>query len=243
MRPAVSSCLRADGGRSPFPLAFVPACLVFLTLGCARYEFDVVEPRELAGHVGAKSWVVLRRDEVEYRLRSYDNRLVTHVYNRSEAPLKLLGPDSAAVDPRGESHPLHSATIPSGSYVKRIFPPPLPRVRQTGPTFGFGVGVGYGSAGPGGGAGRAIGNRGFGRHGFAPRRAVQAGYRPRHHHYHPYRSAFYDDYGPRYYTVYDPNDRTYFAWPGESSVRLILAYDRENGERFRHEFLFRRRKM
>ena len=87
-------------------------------------------------------------------------------------------------------------------------------VRSWGPTFGFGVGVGY--------------SRRFGRPyddglGFGP--------------------GLYDDIEPRYYTVYNPNDRSYFEWPGETELRLLLTYEREGADRFRHEFLFRKRKM
>lgn len=192
----------------------VPSALGLLLLltGCVHYEYDVVEPPELAGHVGEKSWVSLQRDDIEYRLRSYDNRLVVHIYNRGGEVIRLLGADSAAVDPRGESHPLHGAAIPPASYAKRIFPPPQPRVQRYGPTVGVGVGVGHGAG-----------------HG--------------HYHHHPFHSPAFDDFGPRYYGVYDPSDRTYFQWPGETNVRLLLGYEREGGERFRHEFLIRRRKM
>lgn len=199
------------------PLALL---LLALTPGCARYEYDVVEPPDLAGHVGEKSWVALRRPgDVEYRLRSYDDRLVMRLYNRGEGSVKLLGADSAVVDPRGESHPMQSATIPPGAYVQKIFPPPLPRVRRYGPSFGFGVGV--------------MG-------------AQRVGHRPRHRpyrHRHAFHSAGFHDFEPRYYTVYDPNDRTYFAWPGETGARFIFALQREGGEVIRHEFLIRRRKM
>jgi hypothetical protein len=188
--------------------------LVFLA-GCARYEYDIVEPPDLAGHVGTKSWTSLRRDELEYRLRTADNRLVVQIYNRGEAPVKLLGDDSAAVDPRGESHPLRSATIPPGSYAKRIFPPPRPEVERYGPSIGIGVGAGFGHV------------RG----------------RPRHFHRAALDPGIAGPVEPRYFAVYDPNDRTYFDWPGEGSVRFLFAYERENGERFRHEFLIRRRKM
>ena len=198
--------------------------LLLLLPGCVRYDYDVVQPSGLAGRVGTKSWVSMRRDELEYRLRTVDDRLVMLVYNRGERPVKLLGADSAAVDPRGESHPLQSATILPGSHVRRIFPPPRPRVERYGPTFGIGAGVGYG-----------YGGRFHGRDHF--------GY------------GAFDDVGPRYYSVYDSNDRTYFNWPGNSDLRLLLAYQRgltgetesaagESGDDiFRHDFTFRRRRM
>ena len=209
------------------PSAFI---LVFLS-GCAHCEYDVVQPPDLAGHVGETSWVALRRDnDLEYRLRSAEDRLVMRVYNRGERPVKLLGEDSAAVDPRGESHPLQSATIPPGAFVTRIFPPPLPRARRYGPSFGFGVGAGY--------VGRTRYRAGAVRAG----RGRANAYRP-HRHRHAFHSAGFHDFEPRYYTVYDPNDRTYFAWPGETAVRFIFAFQPDGGDVFRQEFLIRRRRM
>ena len=219
----------SDTQRPPKRLILHPAAFLLLFVsGCARYEYDVVQPAELAGHVGETSWVALRRgNDVEYRLRASDNRLVMLVYNRGDRTVKLLGADSAVVDPRGESHPVRSATIPPGSYAKRIFPPPPARVQPYGPSFG--VGVGY--------------------IGAAHVRAVSHG-APYHYHAHPYHAhphhyhwAGYHDFEPRYYTVYDPNDRTGFDWPGESAVRFLLAFEPEGGEVFTHEFLIRRRKM
>src|SRR4051812_45615692 len=114
----------------PFALALV--CLA----GCARYEYDLVEPPRLAGHIGTNSFLTARLDELEYRFVTSDDRLVVLVYNRGERLVKLPGPDSAAVDPGGESHPLQSSTLPPGAYVKRIFPPPRPTMQRTGPTIG-----------------------------------------------------------------------------------------------------------
>lgn len=203
-------------------LRLVP--LLILLPGCVRYEYDVVQPPELAGHVGTKSWVSFQRDELEYRLRTVDDRLVMRIYNLGEQPVKLLGPDSAAVDPRGESHPLRRATILPGSHVRLVFPPPRPRVARYGPSFGFGVGIGSGFGG-------------------------------RFHHRDHFGYGAYDDIGPRYYSVYDASDPTYFRWPGNTNLRLLLTYRRgltgesetpadEGGEEiFRHEFTFRRRRM
>lgn len=194
----------------------LPLSALVLTVagGCVHYEYDVVQPPDLARHVGTRQWESFRVDALEYRLRTSDDRLVMLVYNRGERTVKLSGPDSAAVDPRGESHPLQSRTIPRDSYVKLILPPPPPQVRSYGPTFGFGVGMGYTRR-----FGRPYGDGlGFG-------------------------SGMYDDFEPRYYSVYDPNDRTYFNWPGDSDLRLLLTFQAEGGEGFRHEFVLRRRKM
>ena len=203
-----------------YPSAFIllPSAFILLFTGCARYEYDVLEPTDLAGHVGTKSWLGLRRQgDIEYRLRTADDRLVMLVYNRGDATVKLLGDDSALVDPRGESRPLAGATLPPGSHVKRVFPPPPPRVERYGPSIGIGVGAGYGGHG----------HYGHGFHGPA----------------HRFGSDFYDPVEPRYYTVYDPNDRTYFDWAAGTSARFLLTFQREGAEDVRHTFLIRRTKM
>jgi hypothetical protein len=69
-----------------------------------------------------------------------------HIHNRGGSTVKLVGADSIALDPRGESHPMYSATIPPGSFISRIFPPPRPQVERYGPTVGVGVGASYGAA-------------------------------------------------------------------------------------------------
>ena len=198
--------------RTPAPL--LSSVLLVLATGCVHYEYDLLQPPELARHVGTAHWETFRRDELEYRLRTSDERLVALVYNRGGRTVKLSGADSAAVDSRGESHPLQVRTVPPDSYVKLIFPPPPPQVRPYGPTFGFGVGMGYV---------RHLGSRYRDGLGFG--------------------SGMYDDLEPRYYTVYDPNDRTYFEWPGNTYLRLLLTFVRDGGETFHHDFVFHRRRM
>ena len=154
-----------------------------------RYEYDVVEPPDLAQHVGTKQFVdaagraaAIRGDHVVRPAGADDSQ-------RVRSALKLLGEDSYAVDPRGESHPLPTRTIAPGTATKLIFPPVRPTFRQSGPTFGVGVGV-YGSS---------YGRRGYygGRYGYA---------------YDP----FYDDY-PRYYRLED-DGTLYWDWPGNGTV-------------------------
>lgn len=202
------------------PSAFI---LLFLVPGCARYEYDVVEPPALAGHVGDQSWAGMRRDELEYRMRSADNRLVMLVYNRGERTIKLLGSDSAAIDPHGESHPLQSSTIPPGSFAKRIFPPPPPTLQTNASSYGVGVGVM-------GGAYATHFHGGTGSWRYADPYL-----------YGPYPYGYVTQ--PRYYTVYDPNDLTFFDWSGESTMRFQFVYQREGGETIRHEWVIRRKKM
>ena len=180
--------------------------------GCARYEYEVVEPPELAQRIG-RARTTFELEPVRYQAQTYDNRLVVFIFNEADAPLKLLGEDSYAVDPRGESHPLPTRTVAPGSSTKLIFPPLRPTFRRSGPTFGFGVGVGLGSARRHGHFGRA----GYGWH----------------------RDPFgYDDF-PRYYQLAD-DGTLYWDWTGRNTdVRVRFVYERGD-ERFHHEFTFRR---
>jgi len=108
--------------------------------GCAKYEFDLVEPADLAAHVGRDKETVIKRDELEYRMQAVDSRLLMFVVNSTDDAIELIGPESTAVDPGGQSHPFRSQSIAPHSYVKLILPPMRPYYR-TGPTFGFGVGI------------------------------------------------------------------------------------------------------
>jgi hypothetical protein len=123
----------------------IPTCLLGLALlmcGCAHYEYDVVRPPDLTGHVGAKADAILHLDPLEYRLRTVESRLVMRIFNPSAEPITLRGDRSVIVDPNGQSHPLRSQTIAPGSYIKLILPPFRPRIENYGPSFGIGMGVG-----------------------------------------------------------------------------------------------------
>src|SRR4051812_47758329 len=115
------------------------AMMLLVVSGCAHYEYNVVEPPELARHIPTKSLQVLPRAPLDYQLQTYDNRLVMMIGNPTDQDVTLLGDRSVVVDPAGESHPLPSQTIASHSHIKLIPPPPRPEVYPYGPTFGFGV--------------------------------------------------------------------------------------------------------
>jgi len=100
--------------------------LVVLT-GCARYEYDLVEPREFTRHIGRNVDQAVDIEPLTYRLRS---------------------DKSTVVDPDGQSHPLRSQSIAPRSFIKLILPPPRPQVYDRGPTFGVGVGYGISSVVP-----------------------------------------------------------------------------------------------
>jgi hypothetical protein len=129
----------------------------------------------------------------------------------------LLGDRSIVVDPRGQSHPLRSQAVAQGSFLKLILPPMPAEVRRSGPTFGIGIGVGY--------------SHFHGRHGNHA-----------FHHGGLWHDPFWYD-EPRYYSVYDPNDSTYWEWSGEGGeARLVLVFD-QGGKLFTHEFVFKRKRV
>lgn len=201
-------------------LLFVLAAAAASSAGCAKYEYDIVAPAELAQHVDAKGTaggVIERPDApaLRYAMRTVDNRLVVHVHNPGDAPVRLLGDQSTAVDPRGQSHPLRSQTIAPQSFIRLILPPQPPQVSPSGPSIGIGFGTVYGGGYPH--------RYGYSRIGYG------YGWDP------------WYDY-PRYYTVYDEN-AVYWNWDGETEVRLVLVYQRGEEKPFNHEFVIRRRKM
>ena len=126
----------------------VVSTLLFALLmtGCARYEYQVVEPAQFAGHIGSKADYVVKLDPLEYRFRSVSSRLVIQIHNPTDQNIQLRGSESYVVDPNGQSHPLRSLAIAPNSFGKIIVPPPRPVVYDTGPSIGFGVGTYIGSA-------------------------------------------------------------------------------------------------
>ena len=191
------------------------ASLSAASLGCARYEFDLVRPPELARHVGADKPVEVTLEPLTYRLQTVESRLVMRIHNPTDAPIKLLGDQSTVVDPRGQSHPLRSQAIAPGSYIKLVLPPLRPRLEPRGPVIGIGVGGFVSSSGY---------------------------YRRRYFHggafgYDPLLDA------PRYYSLYDPGDAAYWEWDGEGEARAVLVYQRGDQKPFSHELVFRRRRV
>jgi hypothetical protein len=125
------------------PAACALLLVLFLT-GCARYEYQLVEPAQFTGHIGSQADYVATLDPLEYRFRSVSNHLVIQIFNPTEETIQLRGSESYVVDLNGQSHPLRSLSIAPHSYGKVIVPPPRPVVQETGPTIGFGVGTSIG---------------------------------------------------------------------------------------------------
>jgi hypothetical protein len=189
--------------------------IVPIVAGCTTYEYQLVRPPELSRHIGRNVDQVVQVEPLEYRLRTADNRLVMRVFNPTEDPIELIGPKCSVVDPGGQSHPLRSGTMAPGSFIKLIFPPLRPRTYDPyyGPTWHTGVGVGV----------RVDAH--------ARRRAVPAQPPP------PSAAA-----RPVYLQVYDEGDTYYWDWKGGGEIRVLLVYRRGDTE-FRHDFVFRRKKV
>ena len=187
--------------------------LAALSVGCARYEFDITRPEDLALHVGRDSDTVFNRPPLEYRLIAVENRLVMRIYNTTDDDFALLGERSTVVDPYGQSHPLPSMTMAPHSYIKLIFPPYRPRVEGPGPTFGIGIGAHVGSA-----------RDGYGYDGFGD-----------------FYDPFWNE--PRYFAVVGGgDDALYWEWEDEGEIRLSIVFQRGD-EVFSHEFAIRRVKV
>jgi hypothetical protein len=195
-------------------LAITCACLG----GCAHYEFDLVQPTDLARHIGDNRQERFARDPLEYRMQSAEGRLVIKVFNPTGDTILLLGRLSSAVDPGGESHPLADQTIAPSSFVKLILPPMRPQVTPSGPSIGIGVGA-------------AAYDDSMGK--LYPSYRDAWMYSPD--------VDFRDDH-PRYYSIYDGNDPIFWDWQGETEVKLTLVFRRGN-DQFQHEFVFHRKKM
>ena len=126
---------------APALLRITLLALASVSAGCARYEYEIVEPPDLRQHVGSDADVVFSRSPLVYRLRSFENHLVVQIQNPTPQPIQLLGGQSYVVDPQGQSHPLAMVTIAPQAFIKLILPPVPPEPVPTGPSIGFGFTV------------------------------------------------------------------------------------------------------
>src|SRR4051794_2711252 len=112
---------------SRFPAAALFPLVFLFSLaaggGCARYEYELVQPADVAQHIGTKQPLSIPMEPLRYEAITASDRLVLFVFNDTDDVVKLLGDDSFAVDQRGESHPLPTRSIAPGTSSKLIFPP------------------------------------------------------------------------------------------------------------------------
>jgi hypothetical protein len=110
--------------------------------GCAVYQFELIEPRELAQVIDEPVRFAIA--PVEYlAVPSRDAaRLALRIENITGEPLGLIGERSWLVDPLGESHAVRGATIAPYSHVTLMLPAEPIVVESFRPRFGVGVGMG-----------------------------------------------------------------------------------------------------
>jgi hypothetical protein len=99
------------------------AVFALSTAGCAKYEFNIVQPTTPQPIVGTDQQTQLKIDPLNYGLQSRDGRLVMTISNPTSDDIQLLGSKSQLIDPDGITHPLLDQTIVAGSSVTQIFPP------------------------------------------------------------------------------------------------------------------------
>ncbi|HSI35713.1 MAG: hypothetical protein ACAI43_11620 [Phycisphaerae bacterium] len=200
-----------------------PSTSLFVLLaftGCARYEFDVLEPPDLARHIGPDKWETANWGPVDYNLRTVENRLVIDVHNVTDREMRLLGDRSYVVGPDGQSHPLGGRIIGPKSFVRLILPPMMRVVYPSGPRVGFGIGFGGGGWHHHHGGGYFVGGGAY--------------------------DPFWDQ--PQYAVVFDGPEGGYWEWPGEGEARLTLVIQQagaggEAGAQLTHQFTVRRKRL
>ena len=101
--------------------------------GCVRYEYDIVPPPTCRAMSGPTATPSLASRRSNTACGAVDNYLVMRIFNLTREPVTLLGDQSFAVDPHGQSHPLQGQTIAPGTYIKLIFPPPRPQLEAHRP--------------------------------------------------------------------------------------------------------------
>ncbi len=132
------------GGAGARPVAFRTCLLAVLlwglTGGCARYQFRILEPPELAATVTTRNPVGFALGPLDYVLQTSEGRLIMTVTNPDERPIHFLGERSFVVDPEGQSRPLRGQVIAPHSFMKLILPP-MRQVYRASPAIGIGIGV------------------------------------------------------------------------------------------------------
>ena len=120
---------------------FLGLTLLLTGTGCSSYEYDIIQPTDLAQHVGCNSDVVITRGSLLYRFRSYESHLVIQIHNPTTQPITLMGGQSFVVDTQGQSHPVQTQTIGPEAYIKLILPPTPPEILAPGPGIGIELGM------------------------------------------------------------------------------------------------------
>ncbi len=119
-------------------------CIMALGLtGCATYEFQIVQPPNLAQHIGSKQESNLNVNDLVYHMQAVEGRLVLRIENPGNDAIELVAAKSYVVNPANQSRPLRGQSIAPKSYMKLILPPMRP-VYRAQPSIGIGFGIGAG---------------------------------------------------------------------------------------------------
>jgi hypothetical protein len=122
-----------------FPLML--ACVLAVS-GCKTYDYRIVEPANLAQHIG-EEFVTVHSDPLEYRMARTGGFLAMNIVNPTDDRIVLRGDRSYVIDPRGETHPVRGKVIGPHSFT-RMSVPPIPYSYQAiAPYTPWGWGPGY----------------------------------------------------------------------------------------------------
>lgn len=100
------------------------AVLLSAMAGCHTTTFEMTTP--VAAVITPDRPFHLAVDPLRFEFFTADDHLGVKIFNPTAETIKLLGPESSAVDQQGNSHPLISQTIAGNSFIKMILPPPRP---------------------------------------------------------------------------------------------------------------------
>lgn len=117
-----------------------------LGVGCASYQYRVVEPVELAGPIQRQEAIAFPWGPLEYHLVEARDELGILIVNLADEDVMLLGDRSYIVDPSGETHAMPSRSIAPHSRITMVLPP-QPGYVYAPPRVSVGVGVGTGYRG------------------------------------------------------------------------------------------------
>lgn len=110
--------------------------------GCARYEYVLLEPADVAQPLPDGGKLDVPIEPLEYHFADLGERLYVRVRNPTDDTLAIAGDRSFVVDPRGESRRLGEGIIAPHSFIEFALPPAT-RVYRAYPAVGFGVGFGF----------------------------------------------------------------------------------------------------
>src|SRR4051794_1349409 len=123
--------------RLPTNFIWLAMLAVTAATGCARYQYELVAPTELAQPIPDK--VFVRTEPLEFDFANLGERLYVRLGNPTDDVVELDGGRSYVVGPRGETHPMAGALIAPHSFIDFALPPSVAVVHAY-PRYGFGYG-------------------------------------------------------------------------------------------------------